>query len=199
MLDTNNASSLSQYMALDYIPMGVIIISADFNVVFWNRQLETWTGITRDDIVDTNLCDSFPHLGEPKYYPRLESVLGGGPPVVFSSRLHKYFVPALTWDGNQRIQHTVVTSIPIGNESAKAGHALISIEDVTDLTLKIEENKTLKGLLPICSNCKNIRDDEGAWNQLESYISDNSEILFSHSICPRCAHSLYPDFYKKRA
>jgi len=52
---------------------------------------------------------------------------------------------------------------------------------------------TLKGLLPICSGCKNIRDDKGYWNQIESYFRDHSEVEFSHSICPDCAKKLYPD------
>ena len=53
--------------------------------------------------------------------------------------------------------------------------------------------KTLKGLLPICANCKKIRDDKGYWNQIEAYIRDRSEAEFSHSICPGCAKKLYSD------
>ena len=57
----------------------------------------------------------------------------------------------------------------------------------------IKENKTLKGFLPICATCKKIRDDQGYWNQIESYIKDHSEAEFSHGICPDCAKKLYPD------
>lgn len=46
--------------------------------------------------------------------------------------------------------------------------------------------KELSGLLPICMHCKKIRDDKGYWNQLETYISDHSSVLFSHGICPDC-------------
>ncbi len=60
----------------------------------------------------------------------------------------------------------------------------------------LDKVKTLSGLLPICSNCKKIRDDKGYWNQIEAYIRDHSEVDFSHSICPECAKKLYPDFYK---
>jgi sensor domain CHASE-containing protein len=56
------------------------------------------------------------------------------------------------------------------------------------------EIKTLSGMLPICANCKKIRDDEGYWNQIESFISKHSEAEFSHGICPECAKKLYPDF-----
>jgi GAF domain-containing protein len=56
------------------------------------------------------------------------------------------------------------------------------------------EVKKLSGLLPICANCKKIRDDKGYWNQVESYISSHSEVEFSHGICPECAQKLYPNF-----
>jgi len=55
----------------------------------------------------------------------------------------------------------------------------------------VKENKSLKGLLPICANCKKIRDDKGYWNQIESYIQEHSEAEFSHGICPECAENLY--------
>ena len=48
-------------------------------------------------------------------------------------------------------------------------------------------------ILPICANCKKIRDDKGYWSQIESYIEDHSEAEFSHGICPDCAKELYPD------
>lgn len=57
----------------------------------------------------------------------------------------------------------------------------------------LEKVKKLSGLLPICSHCKRIRDDKGYWNQIESYIREHSEAIFSHSICQTCAKKLYPD------
>ena len=53
--------------------------------------------------------------------------------------------------------------------------------------------KTLRGLIPICASCKNIRDDRGSWNQLEAYVHAHSEAEFSHGICPECVKRLYPD------
>ena len=54
--------------------------------------------------------------------------------------------------------------------------------------------KILGGFIPICASCKKIRDDEGYWNQIESYITKHSEAEFSHSICPQCEKKLYPGF-----
>jgi PAS domain S-box-containing protein len=64
---------------------------------------------------------------------------------------------------------------------------------VAELQKALSEVKTLQGFLPICSYCKNIRDDKGYWNQIESYIRDRSDAEFSHGICPECAKKLYPD------
>ena len=58
---------------------------------------------------------------------------------------------------------------------------------ITQLQEALAKVKTLSGFLPICSFCKKIRDDSGYWNQLESYISEHSDALFSHSYCPECA------------
>jgi hypothetical protein len=62
------------------------------------------------------------------------------------------------------------------------------------LRLSKEEVKRLSGLLPICASCKKIRNDEGRWQEIESYISNHSESDFSHGICPDCAKKLYPEF-----
>lgn len=51
--------------------------------------------------------------------------------------------------------------------------------------------KTLKGLLPVCSNCKKIRDDKGYWNQIEGYIEKYSQVKFSHGMCPECSDEFY--------
>ncbi len=68
---------------------------------------------------------------------------------------------------------------------------------IKELQKALSEVKTLSGLLPICSSCKKIRDDQGYWEQLENYFRKHSEILFTHSICPECMKKLYPDIYEK--
>lgn len=65
---------------------------------------------------------------------------------------------------------------------------------VSDLQQALAEVKTLHGFLPICASCKNIRRDEGYWQQIESYLSEHSEVEFTHGICPTCLEKLYPEF-----
>lgn len=56
-----------------------------------------------------------------------------------------------------------------------------------------QREKVLSGLIPICSSCKKIRDDKGYWNRIESYISDRTHAVFTHSYCQSCIRELYPD------
>ena len=64
---------------------------------------------------------------------------------------------------------------------------------VVELQEALTRIKTLSGLLPICSSCKKVRDDNGYWSQIETYIRDHTEVDFSHGICPVCADELYPE------
>lgn len=68
---------------------------------------------------------------------------------------------------------------------------------VLELQKALSEVKALSGLLPICSSCKKIRDDQGYWSNLELYISEHSGAEFSHGICPECAQRLYPEYCKR--
>jgi hypothetical protein len=68
---------------------------------------------------------------------------------------------------------------------------------VIELTAAMENVKTLGGLIPICSSCKKVRDDEGYWNILESYFAKHSAAQFSHGICPDCVEKLYPQYAHK--
>lgn len=72
-------------------------------------------------------------------------------------------------------------------------------ELIQTLERAIEEIKTLRGFIPICASCKKIRNDDGFWQKIEQYLSENTDAQFSHSLCPDCARKLYPtvDFSKK--
>lgn len=63
-----------------------------------------------------------------------------------------------------------------------------------ELETALAEIKRLHGILPICSSCKDIRDDAGYWQKLEAYIEEHSDVNFSHGICPECIAKLYPEY-----
>lgn len=72
-------------------------------------------------------------------------------------------------------------------------------ELIHELQQALTDIKKLSGFLPICASCKKIRDDTGYWNQIETYIRDHSEAEFTHSLCPECVHTLYPEVEIPRA
>ncbi len=64
-----------------------------------------------------------------------------------------------------------------------------------ELQTALQEVNQLRGLLPICMHCKQIRSDQGAWTRLEEYIQTHSAAEFTHSICPDCYRKHYPEIY----
>ena len=81
----------------------------------------------------------------------------------------------------------------------KVGCRLVETQDalaakVEELRQALDQVKTLRGIVPICANCKKIRDDQGYWSEVEVYVRDHTEADFSHGICPHCMEKLYPEF-----
>ena len=68
-----------------------------------------------------------------------------------------------------------------------------------ELQKRLDEIKTLRGMIPICVSCKKIRDDHGFWEGIEIYISSVTEAQFSHGLCPECVTGLYPDLYPSQS
>ncbi len=114
-----------------------------------------------------------------------------------------YEVTGLKKDGTTFSVEIHGKTMPYGGKSCRVA----TIRDITQrkksaterehliqrLQKTLEEINVLHGILPICASCKKIRDDKGYWNQIEAYIRDHSDTRFSHSICPDCAKTLYPD------
>jgi len=63
---------------------------------------------------------------------------------------------------------------------------------IDELNTSLQEVKTLQGFLPICTNCRKIREDSGYWQQIESYIQEHTDARFTHGICPDCMREMYP-------
>lgn len=70
---------------------------------------------------------------------------------------------------------------------------------IVELKESLLKVKTLEGIIPICMHCKEIRDDEGAWNKIEKYISEHSDAQFSHGLCEKCLAKHYPQVKKVRS
>ena len=100
-------------------------------------------------------------------------------------------------------RNTWIVSVLFGLLTASLGTLLLRAwnrertQRQQQLSEALDEVKALSGLLPICSNCKKIRDDTGYWNKIEAYIQERSEAQFTHGMCPDCARILFPGFFEK--
>ncbi|MGL1934165.1 MAG: PAS domain S-box protein [Fibrobacterales bacterium] len=74
---------------------------------------------------------------------------------------------------------------------------IIAVKDMSRQVAAEKEIKDLKGILPLCSYCNKIKDDEGNWEKVDQYIQHNSQADISHSLCPTCLKQNYPDEYEK--
>jgi PAS domain S-box-containing protein len=108
-------------------------------------------------------------------------------------------------DGEVRIVHE--KSKDLTDESGKTIYSFGMVHDITEikkseaekekliarLRKSLSEIKTLRGILPICSYCKKIRDDKGYWDQVEVYLKQHTDADFSHGICPECLDKYFPE------
>jgi signal transduction histidine kinase len=116
--------------------VGLCVIQQDMVVLYWNRILEDWTKIPQTEIIGKKLDTYFPHINQPKYQSRLRQVFKHGLPAVFSPQLHQPLITANQPNGKPRIQQTNVTPVPA--VSGEGFDALIAIQDVTELTQRIQ-------------------------------------------------------------
>ena len=177
----------------------VVRIDKNLRYIFANPIMYKMTGLS----VEKFLGKTNEELGMPEelcsfWKEKHEAVFSSGKPITFEFNFS-------TVTNGERIFQAIVT--PEFNKDDNVETIISFIRDITDLRIaETEKNdmivrlekaladvKKLSGLVPICANCKNIRDDKGYWNNLESYIEQHSEAAFSHGICPDCERKLYGD------
>ena len=161
-----------------------------------NQATKAILGYNEKDLVGKKFSVLFPPKSELSGKDRMENIKVYGAVFVEEFRLA---------DGSSCEMDVTFTMIPWGREKA----ILVTFRDpseriraerereklISELQDALTKIKTLKGLLPICASCKKIRDDQGYWHQVESYIRDHSQADFSHGICPDCQKRLYPGLY----
>jgi hypothetical protein len=135
-------------------------------------------------------------------------------PEELAAKIQLIFAGPTIFETRHRRRDGEIRCVEINAVSARLGDHLClyaSARDITErkqaeaereqligeLQAVLAQVKQLSGLLPICSSCKKIRNDQGYWQQVEVYIRDHSDVEFSHGICPDCMQRLYPDYYQK--
>ena len=165
--------------------------------VFANDAYRDWFGRTPEEMKGVTMKEllgplhglNLPHIdaalqGERQVFERRIPLPDGG----FRDSLATYTPDII--DGKVQGFSAHVADVTLMKE-----REAILIRTVRERDEALAEVHTLKGLLPICSGCKNIRDSEGNWQSVEGYLSKRSSINFSHGMCPGCLKKYYPDMF----
>ena len=168
-------------------------------VLSWNSGAERMFGYTAEDMVGESIECLIPH-DQHNEISDIRDLIELG------KRVERVETVRLRRDGTAI--DVSITISPIKHTDGNIHGASIVLRDVTErnrqekerlhliqeLTAALKHVKTLNGLLPICASCKKIRNDDGYWEQVESYIRSRSNAEFTHGICPDCVRTLYPEY-----
>ena len=117
-----------QYKVLDNIPVGICILNRDHRVLFWNKCLEDWCGISKEEIMHSEFGFYFPNFKDERYRSRIDNIFDGAAPTIFSPQLHGNLLHLYFPNGEPRIQQITVMAVPTPDGDF---NALFSVEDVT--------------------------------------------------------------------
>ncbi len=169
-----------QFQAFDYVPVGAFAIDKQWNVVYWNRLIEQWSGVRASKILGAEITEFFPNLKDSTYVGRIQEIFDGGPPTLFSSQLHGHLIPAPLPNGKLRLQDTTVAgAVPLDGGSDR--FALFIIQDVTDLADSLqsaqESGKQYRRIIEQASDIVYTIDLEGCF----TFVNRPAEILTGFS------------------
>jgi PAS domain S-box-containing protein len=177
----------------------ISIMDADLNIIWANKVAKKIFG---NDIIGKKCYEAYHERSEPcEPSPCLTKK------AFADGKIHEHDTEVIDKDGHT-IHFHCTANVALRDANGIPTRVIEISRDITELKkaeaekdrlieqLKeaSEKIKTLNRLLPICASCKKIRNDQGYWQQVEDYLHDNADILFSHSICPACMKKLYPDF-----
>jgi len=177
---------------VDALPSAVFVVDGQFRIFDMNAAGRTLFGID-SDVTLRRLCGEIMHClhavdeegcGATVYCPDCvirHSVAAAGEGGSVHRR--KYRMKLREGDADRDL-HMLVTASPFFYK--EDGFVLLVLEDITQIV-------ALKRLLPICSHCHKIRNDENYWEAVHDYLSKHADIDFTHGICPHCAQTHYPD------
>jgi PAS domain S-box-containing protein len=197
---------LQQYTDLyDFAPVGYCTLAHDGAIQMINIAAANLLGVERGTLINRRFGLFVSPKSRITFNTFLEAVFGSREDKSCEVALQKDG-PALLWvhieaiisdtsRGEGEVCNAVVSDI---SERKRAEDVLQEATNeretlVQRLQYALDNVKTLQGLIPICSNCKKIRDDKGFWNQVEGYIMKHSDASFTHGVCPDCETKLYGD------
>jgi len=165
---------------------------------------EAWQALQQPDAPLLAILDwMMPEMNGPEVVRRVRSLPTNRPPhlIILTSKSDKDdIIAGLEAGANDYLAKPfhvgeLRARIEVGRRMVEMQAALA--DKIEELREALDQIKTLRGIVPICAGCKQIRDDRGYWNQVEVYVRDHTEAQFSHGICPDCMKKLYPGLCKE--
>jgi PAS domain S-box-containing protein len=184
-------------------PLGIVTFSPSFRILNTNTAMYEMLGYTGQELSGRGLEDVTYSEDREKTIELSRQLLGGDIPLF---QLEKRCIKK-----NGDILWTNMTTTALRNQDGEVLYGLCMIEDISNRKLAEQERerliqelqvamasiKTLRGLLPTCAWCRKIRDDDGYWKKVETYIEEHSDASFTHGICPECLQKNDPGAYKE--
>lgn len=201
---------LIPWLKKDYTPMGFALGSIVFSFGIFKHRLLELIPFPRTKLFDS-LSEGIMVIDRKNRIIDINTaaseILGLSKDAIGTSPYsHPLLVPLLekNMDGEEIVQNDITVK---GEEDAEERHyelrlkrmlsakgkilgSVIVIHDITERLRLFEEIKTLRGIIPICAQCKKIRTDAGYWQQVEAYIAEHSYAEFSHGLCPDCLKAI---------
>jgi PAS domain S-box-containing protein len=179
---------------LDTMNEEILELTVEGKIIYANSAAVSLTGILEEKLLTSNFIELFSktHL---EMIKDLLAMIGDKPHAISEDSqviLNSKQVSLTILPVKEGEHESILVIMNDISERKQAEEALRRERDKFQGALA--KVKSLSGLLPICANCKKIRDDKGYWNHIESYITKHSDVDFSHSICPECEKKLYPEF-----
>lgn len=131
-----------KYSVLEDIPLGVCILKKDNTVLFWNKTLVNISTVSKESIIGKNITDLYPDFQKKSYNILINDIFNGGPPLTLSSQLHKSIFHPKT-ENTKNIAHNIIIQA-IQTDIEDEYYALFTVEDVTGLTKKILDYKSMR-------------------------------------------------------
>jgi len=185
---------------MDSSPIMIFYKDRENRFIRVNKALAEATGLPKEAMEGKSVFDIYPHQTKDYWEDDKEVIAAGKPKIGIIEPIDT--ATGTRWAQTDKIPYRDKEGRIIGivgfaiDITVRKRMEEALIEERRRLQQALDEVRTLRGIVPICANCKKIRDDKGFWNQVEKYVSEHTEAEFSHGICPDCATELYPELYK---
>lgn len=178
---------------IESIVESALLLSPDGRIILANNTAVGRLGFPPHELIGRKLSSLLPGEFNELRQRQYQTVMESRQRVAFDDRYHERFLrteltPVL--DAAGAVIAVAVISFDITERCLMEEHLRRS---VAELEKALADVKTLSGLLPICANCKKIRDDKGYWSSVEQYLGAHTGAEFSHGLCPDCMQKLYPE------